>query len=529
MKNLLNFGLWQDWNDIVRLAFQNSQSIYIALFNLSGDLLYSNSAMANVFTDKPKESFLSPTFDIFLTANPNDSQVFEGLITIGNREFANNTTIRGKVFRREDLLLIIGEIDIGELISINQKLFELNAEINKLQRELVKEKKNADAANKAKSEFLANMSHEIRTPLNGVIGFIDLTLKTELDETQIQYLQTAERSAGFLLDLLNNLLDFSKIESGKLDLNFEKIDLIELINQASDIVKYKVIEKKLELAVYISNDVPRYIISDVTVLRQILINLIGNAVKFTEKGKIKIGVEKLNTTSEKTNEINLFFWVEDTGIGVSQENQRKIFEAFTQADSSTTRKYGGTGLGLAISSKLLTLMNSKLEVESEHGKGSKFYFLLPTKIVETNQDKINISANVLNEKNKNINFLLEPIILIADDDRINTILVKTIIAKLIPKAIIIQAENGKETVEQFKIRKPDIILMDIQMPEMNGQNATIEIRKLETGKRTPIIALTAATAIGDIENFIDAGMDDYLTKPIKRDAFEIILAKWLTN
>lgn len=523
MKNLLKFGLRQDWNEIIRLAFENSESIYIALFRLSGDLLYANAAMANVFTDKPKESFLSPTFDTFLTGNSNNSQVFEGLITIGNREFANNTTIRGKVFRRDDLLLVIGEIDIGELISINQKLFELNTEINKLQRELVREKKNADAANKAKSEFLTNMSHEIRTPLNGVIGFIDLTLKTELNETQSQYLQTALRSAGFLLDLLNNLLDFSKIESGKVDINLERIDIIELVNQASDIVKYKLIAKKIELTVYISPDVPQYIITDVMKLRQILINLIGNAVKFTEKGKIKIGVEKQIAANGK---INLLFSIEDTGIGISKENQLKIFEAFTQADSSTTRKYGGTGLGLAISSKLLALMNSKLEVESEYGKGSKFYFLLPTKIVEENQDSIDISVNVLSEEN--VNFLQEPIILIADDDEINTILVKTIITKLIPKAILIQAKNGIETVEQFKIRKPDIILMDIQMPEMNGQKATIEIRKLETGKRTPIVALSAATEIGDIEKSIDAGMDDYLTKPIHSDAFEMILAKWLT-
>ena len=402
--------------------------------------------------------------------------------------------------------------------------------------EILKAKKTSELASKTKSDFLANMSHEIRTPLNGVIGFTDLVLGTNLDETQSKYMKIVSQSANSLLDLLNDILDFSKIEAGKLEIHIEKMDIRSLLEEASNIIQFKVDEKKLRLILTFPKNLPRFIFSDPIRLRQILINLLGNAIKFTAKGEIEMSLE-IKDFFPETNEMIFLFSVRDTGIGISIENQNKIFEAFSQADSTTTRKYGGTGLGLSISNKLLALMNTKLDLESELDKGSRFHFPLKVKI---ENDSMRLEENFLNaetkillsrEDSKNESLLDSEIsknlkILIVDDIEINLSLLKNVLSKLTKDAIFIEARDGFQAVEQYKQEKPDFVFMDIQMPNLNGYEATIEIRKLETDKRVPIIALTAGTVREEINQCFESGMDDYGSKPIKKEILKALLLKW---
>ncbi len=522
--------------------------------------------------------------------------------------------------------------------------------------ELKRAKLQAEQASLAKSEFLANMSHEIRTPLNGVIGFTDLVLKTHLSPTQQQYLTIVHQSAAALLSIINDILDFSKIEAGKLELDIEQCDLYEISAQVADIISYQVQHKGLEMLLFLTPGLPRFIWSDSVRLKQIIINLLSNAAKFTEKGEIELKIELLN---EENGYATLRFAVRDTGIGIHDHKQQKIFEAFSQEDNSTTKKYGGTGLGLTISNKLLGLMNSRLELTSAPGKGSTFYFDIHVRaaqgapiawegmdhlrhvlIVDDNEHNREILKQMLLLKNirstaaingfealqllgsgktfdvilmdyhmpfmngvetirkiresflftpeelpvvllssssddekiiqegEKLNIshrLMKPVkiqdfyaalshifkkdtpsavpssfermisnsgeatVLIAEDNAVNMLLAVTILKRIAPHATIIEATNGKAALAYCKKKLPDLILMDIQMPEMNGYEATKAIRALDGAAGIPIIALTAGNLRSEKEKSLASGMNDFLVKPIIEDTLSDIFKKWLSE
>ncbi|MBP6961792.1 MAG: PAS domain S-box protein [Thermotogae bacterium] len=535
----------------------------------------------------------------------------------------------------------------------------------KTEAELTAAKEKAEIASRAKTEFLANMSHEIRTPLNGMIGFTELLKNTELSPVQRQFVENANESGRTLLGIINDILDFSKIEAGMMELDIIKTDIVELLNNSADIIKFAAGNKNLEVLLDIDSAIPRYAMVDPVRLKQILANLMSNAVKFTEKGEVELKARYSPINSSRG---TLSLSVRDTGIGIAEAQKEKLFKAFSQADSSITRKFGGTGLGLIISEKIARKMGSSIHIESVEGKGTTFFFDLiieteageaspPVEIlrikrcliiddhahnrsilerlltergikyescengpaalkileshnpfdaiicnadrpyfnglefVRTIREKLGLTPDKLpiillhssseggelREKYEEpgVHFCVanplkreqlftclaalqdiqsaekieraeksdQPLqndapelvtrkkntILVAEDISLNMLLVKAILSQIVPDAVVIEAKNGKIAFQEYKNKNPDIVLMDIQMPEMDGLEATTAIRSLEgiLGRSTPIIALTAGVSSEEIEKCREAGMDDYLTKPIESEKMRKILGKYL--
>jgi len=424
-----------------------------------------------------------------------------------------------------NLRLEVGtEDEIGELVKWFNTFIESLADKKKTEEALIKAREEAIAANSAKSNFLANMSHEIRTPLNAIIGMTEQLIDTPLDIEQRSNALIVRDAGHLLLSLINDILDFSKIEAGKMILNPYVFNVNEVISNIAEILSAKSKEKMLPIKTYVDPEIP-LLYGDSDKLSQILLNLISNAIKFTEIGYIDVSA---NIKEVNINTVTLLIKVTDLGIGISEEAQSKLFNPFIQGDSSTTRKYGGTGLGLSISKKLVEMFQGEIYLLSKLGEGSTFSF---TAVFEKSQT----SAKFKNDNNpyeksdfdSNYEIAQDTAILLVEDNVINQKLALLQLKKL--DLIIKLASNGQEAVDLVLKNHFSLILMDCQMPILDGFEATRKIRQIEKvkGGHIPIIAMTANAMDGDKEKCLGAGMDDYISKPVKTSELQEKAKRWI--
>jgi len=409
------------------------------------------------------------------------------------------------------IILLVLSKKISKSINENITLaFENQALILQLKEKVIE----ADSANRAKSDFLSVMSHEIRTPLNAIMGFVQILKKGEKDRQKFKYLETIDKSSKILTNVINDILDISKIESGKFNLAPELFNPIEEFNTLYLLFEQNALKKEIHLINSISTEMPQNLYCDILRIKQITSNLLSNAIKFTPKGK-KI---ELSVKYDKETAL-LYVKVIDEGIGISEKNIKNITQSFVQADSSTAREYGGTGLGLSIATKLLHLFNSELKIESVLNYGSIFSFKINARFDEETQVKKEEDILETTFKGKKI--------LVAEDNRTNQMLISLILDDL--GIDVSMANDGVEAENIFKIDKFDLVLMDINMPKKNGQEAMKNIKEYEKVQgfiSTPIVALTANAVSGDRENYLDAGFDEYLAKPIDSSELLRVLTKY---
>ncbi|MBW7875038.1 MAG: response regulator [Candidatus Cloacimonetes bacterium] len=478
--------------------------------------LVGKLSFVDLHPEETREDFAKLAFDVF-SQKKSFADVLNPAVRKDGRIVWFSTNGSPILSANGELLGYRGtDTDITEKKQAEDALIRLNKELEittALAQELARK---AEAANLIKGEFLANMSHEIRTPLNAVIGMNSLMLETSLDEDQKEMLLTGQNSAKLLLNLINDILDFSKIEAGKLALVLDEFDLFDFLSELRSVFSAQALEKGLGLEFECHETVPTVIKADPIRLRQVLYNLISNAIKFTHQGSVAIKVETVSQT--------LCFRVLDSGIGISEEMQDRLFERFSQVDSSSTRKYGGTGLGLAIVKQLVQLMGGQVGVLSKLNSGSEFWFTIPL-----------VSESVPPRVQKEVDPTVLPIkagkkILVVDDNPVNQRVAEAMLFQM--KLQCDCVSNGLEAVEALKISSYDLVLMDVQMAIMDGIEATRTIRDPSSdvlNKSIPIIAMTAHAMHGDREKCLQAGMDGYITKPIDPLELKKIMTEFLAD
>jgi len=511
--------------------FAEESSNGVGLVDIDGNVLFINPALCKIFGEEHPEDTYGKSVARYYdekTQKRLAEEIFPDTIAKGRWTGELNVIRKnGEVVPTLNSLSSICN-DEGEPFCFSNSLTDLTESIQiekerqSYTAELEKAKDLAEAANKAKSEFLANMSHEIRTPMNSIIGFSDMLSDENMPQEQRENVSIIRESAASLLHLINDILDSSKIEAGQLDVERTDCSLGKLLNSIDSMMKARAYEKCLDFKIMANKDVPAQLYSDPYRLKQCLINLTDNALKFTEQGYVHLQVSLHKDNGQHF----IRFDVEDTGIGIPEDRQVAIFESFTQVDGSTTRKYGGTGLGLTVTKQLAELLGGELSLSSEEGNGSIFSLSIPTGVDITGQPLLDPAKTLdqgVDESQKTETTLFSGRVLVAEDVEGSQILMKLMLTKLGVEVVI--AEDGNQALQKALSQSFDLILMDMQMPHVNGYEATAALR--QRGYETPIVALTAHAMKGDDQECLEAGCDGYLTKPIDRRELPRLLAQYL--